>query len=166
MLDMLNPTANNTLLISHLDISLTNLEPLQLYFICLNCICSVITIPITIPIPIPITLTTISTPETLIYLLLASFASSPSPRLTQFTNSQHDAISQPSLLLTVFKFKIVQINCDYLTGRLNQFGSSSTSRRCKGTGVHALLALNLMFYCTCRADPIRSFAEQLQMIRW
>ena len=56
------------MLILHLDSNLTNLEPLQPDFICLNCICSVITI--TINIIIPITLTTIPTPEALLNVLL------------------------------------------------------------------------------------------------
>jgi len=50
---MWNLSANCTLLISYWEIILTNLEPLQPYFFCLNCICSLITITITITIPIP-----------------------------------------------------------------------------------------------------------------
>jgi len=122
MLDMWNPTADWMLLILHLEISLTNLEPLQSYFICLNCICSVITITITITIIIPVTLTTISTPEALISLLVPSFASSPSPRTSQYTNSLHEALSQPSSpLLTIVKFNIVQSNRDWFTCTLNHF---------------------------------------------
>ena len=170
MLDMWYPTANCTLLILHLEISLTNLEPLQPYFICLNCSCSVITITITITITIiiPITLTTISTPEALIYLLLPSVASPrPSPRPSQFINSLHKAFSQPSsLLLTVVKFKTVQINRAWFTGRLNQFASLGTWRWCKGSGVRALLALDLMFYSTSSADPFWTFPDQLRLTCW
>ena len=163
MLDMWNPTANCTLLILHFEISLTNLEPLQPYFICLNCIYSVITI--NIPILITITMATISTPEAIIYLLLASFASSPSPRQSRYTDLLHEALSKlSSLLLTVFRFKIVQINGDRFTGRHNPVASSSTSIQCKGTGVRTLLALDLMFKFTSTADPFRTFTDQLRLI--
>jgi len=160
MLDMWNPTADCTLLILHLEISLTNLEPLQSYFIFLNCICSVITITLTLTITIPFTQTTISTPEALIYMLLASFSSSPSPRPSQFTNSLHEALSQPSfLLLTVFKFKIVQINCDWFCATLNQFAYSSTSSWCKDSGIHWLLALDSLLCCFCslHGRPLSNF---------
>jgi len=166
MLDMWNLTANCMLLILHLGISLTNHKPLQPYFICLNFICSMITITISITITIAITLKTILTTEALIYLLLASFASSLSPKSSQYTISLYEAISQPSLLLTVFTFEIVQISCDWCTRGLNQFASSSTSRWCKGTGVHALFALDLMFYSTARADPFRTCSDQLRLTHW
>jgi len=167
MLDMWNTTADCTLLILHMEISLTKLEPLQSYSICLNCICSVITITITITIIIPITLTTNSTAEAWIHLLLSSFPSSPSPRPSQFTHSLQETFSQPSsLLLTEVPFKIVQINCDLFTGRLNQFASSGTSRWWKGNGVCALLALDLMFYSTSGADPFQTFPYQLRLTRW
>jgi len=166
MLHLRYPTADCKLLFLHLEISLTLFEPLQPYFICLNCICSVITI--TISITIPITLTTISTPQALIYLLLDSLASSPSPRPSQHTSSVHEALSQPSsLLLTVLEFHIVQINCHWFRGRLNQFTSSSTSQLFRGTGVLALLALNWMFKSTSWADPCRTFADQPRLLhRW
>jgi len=94
----------------HFEICLTNPEPLQPYFICLNCICSVITITITITIIIPINLTTISTPEAGISLLHSSFASSPSPWPSQCTNLLHEASSLPSSPLLTVYFKIVQSN--------------------------------------------------------
>jgi len=167
MLDIWNLAADCKLLILHFEISLTNLEPLQPYFICLNCICSVITITITIPITIPITLTTISTPEALIDLLLAFFASSPAPKWSQFTTSLHKAVSQPSPQLeTVVKFKNLRIHCDWFTGRHNRFASSSKSRLCKGIGVCAVLALHLRVYSTSRADPFWTFADMLQFTRW
>jgi len=138
----------------------------KLYFICLNCSCNMITITITITITIiiPITLTTISTPETFMYLLLPSFVSSPSLKPSQFTNSLHKAFLQPSfLLLTIVNSKIVQIKRDWFTGRLNRFALSGTSRQCKGTGVCALLALELIFYSTYSADPFRTFPDPLQL---
>jgi len=137
------------LLILHLEISLTNLEPLQPYFICLNCICSVITITITI-----FTLTTILTPEALIYLLLPLFASSPSPRPSQLTNSLHKSLSQSSSLQLVQSpgqtpFELFQINSDSLAAMLGRFGSSCISRSCKHAGIHCLLAFDSQFYSFC-----------------
>jgi len=120
----------------------------------------VITITITIPITNPITLGTISTPEALIYMLLALFASSPSPRPSQFTNSLHKALSQPSSpLLTIFKFKIVEIIRDSFRGRLNRFVSSISSRWCKDAGIHRLLALHSLLYCFCglQGRPLSNF---------
>jgi len=110
-LEMWNPSADCMFLILHLVIILTNLESLQSYFICSNCICSLITITITIT--ILFTLTTILTPDALLCFLHPWCALPPSPRSSQFTNSQDEALSHSSsLLLTIFEFKSMQNNCD------------------------------------------------------
>jgi len=160
---MWNLSADCTLLALHLEIILTNLEPLQPYFICSNCICSLITITITttisinVTITLTITLTTTLMPEALFYLLHPVFASSPSPRPSQFTHSLHEALSQPSsLLLTVFKFIIVRINRDWFTGRLNRFGSSSTLSRCKDARVHWSFTLDRLFLLLLQFLRLRS----------
>jgi len=95
-------SADCMLLILHLEIILTNLEPLQSYFICSNCICSLITITATITITIRITLTTISTPKVLFYLLHSLFASLPSLRPSQFTNSLHTSAKTTFRSLNLF----------------------------------------------------------------
>jgi len=48
---------------------------------------------------------------------------------------------------------------------LNRFVSSSTLRPCKDAGVRPLLTLNSLLYSSFsgRADPLRSFADQLRL---
>ena len=155
-LDMWNLSADSMLQILHLQIILTNLEPLKPWFICSNCICSLITIPITITITItiPITLTTISTPEVLFFFLHLLSASPPSPRPLKGTNLQSETISQSSpLLRTIFECKIVQIDHEWFAGRLNRFTLSSTSSWWKGTAAHPLLELDLLWYTTYMDTP-------------
>ena len=61
--------------------------------------------------------------------------------------------------------ELLLINPDCFTGGLNLFASSSTSRSCNGTGVRALLSLDLMFKSTSRADPFLTVADQLRLTR-
>jgi len=73
------------------------------------------------------------------------------------------------------RFELLQICSDWLAGMLNRFVSSSTLRPCKDTGVRPLLTVNSLLFSSssfsssssfCRADPLRSFADQLQLTLW
>jgi len=166
---MWNLSAKCTLLIYHWTSNLKNLEPRQSDFVRSICIYSLISITIIFIITrnISITLTTVSTPEALFYLLHPLVASSPLPNPLHCTNLLQKALTLPSsLLMTISKFKIVQINHDWFTGRLNRFASLSTSVRCNSTGVHWLMALYLLLYSITMADPFRTFADQIRWTRW
>jgi len=215
---MCNLSADCMLLILHIEIILTNHDPLQPDFIWSNCIRSLITI--TIIITIPISMTTIwfqplkpyftfsilylrhhhhpSLHNVLIrntkpyhnYLLYCCRSSSSklfkstlihslvgsvewhcrvlqgsAPVLEHIHYWHSICCSTPPLCLN--PFELLQINSDWLAGMLNRFVSSSTLRHGKDAGVRPLLTLNsLHFSSSCRADPFRSFADQLWFTLW
>jgi hypothetical protein len=58
-------------------------------------------------------------------------------------------------------FELLQINSDWLAGRLTQFVSSSALRRGKDTAVRPLLALDSLLYSSsCQVDPLQCFSDQ------
>jgi len=96
-----------------------------------------------------------------------------SPRVLEYVHYWHPIwCSTPPPVLT--PFERLQINSNQLTGRLSRFGSSSTLRPCKDTGVHPLLTLNSLLYSSscysssysCMAQPLRSCPDQHWLSHW